>query len=105
MITPEILAEFKGRMHLEGDYEDANLTRILTASEKELHRVCGNYDISVDQSFKELIFERSRYVYNDALEYFNKNFLWEINSLGIEKALEEMAGDPVATIQVPTKGQ
>ena len=105
MITPEILLEFKERMRLEGKFEDANLTRILTASEKELRRMCGDYDIAVDEVFKELVFERARYVYNDALEYFNKNFLWEINNLGMSKALEEMEGEPIATIQVQAQSQ
>lgn len=97
VITPKILEQFKERMHLEGD-EDANLKRILTASVIELTRICGDYDIEEDEVFKELVFERSRYVFNDALEYFNKNFLMEINNLGMAKALEEMQGDPDATI-------
>lgn len=104
MITPEILMEFKMRMHLEGN-EDANLTRILISSEKELIRVCGDYDIQLDEVFKELVFERSRYAYNDALEYFTKNFLTEINSLGMEKALEQIVGDPIATIQIQAENQ
>lgn len=104
MITPEILLEFKERMHLEGD-EDMNLLRILTSSEKELIRVCGDYDIQLDEVFKELVFERSRYAYNDALEYFTKNFLTEINSLGMEKALEQIVGDPIATIQIQAESQ
>lgn len=86
-ISPEILQHFKERMHL-GDHEDDNLKRILSASNKALIRSCGAYDINTDETFKELVFERSRYVYNDALEYFNTNFLSEINSLGVAKALE-----------------
>lgn len=66
-ITPEILIQFKDRMHL-GDHEDENLERILSASEIELKRICGSYDITKDEPFKELVFERSRYVYNDALD-------------------------------------
>lgn len=104
MITPIILEEFKERMHLEGD-EDNNLIRILTSSEKELLRVCGDYNILEDEVFKELVFERARYAYNDALEYFTKNFLTEINSLGMEKALEEIVGEPIATIQIQTENQ
>jgi len=98
-ITSDILLQFKDRMHLESD-EDANITRILTASEKELTRICGDYDINTDEVFKELVFERSRYVYNDALEYFNTNFLSQINSLSVAKALDEIVleGDPDATI-------
>lgn len=98
-ITPEILQEFKDRMHL-GDDEDSNLIRILSASNKALIKACGVFDIKVDETFKELVFERSRYAYNDALEYFNTNFLSQINSLGIEKALEEIVleGEVDATI-------
>lgn len=98
-ITTEILTEFKGRMHLSDD-EDENLTRILSASEKALIRACGSHDITAEETFKELVFERSRYVYNDALEYFNANFSSEINSLSVSKALEEIAleGETDATI-------
>ncbi|PGW47401.1 hypothetical protein [Bacillus thuringiensis] len=92
VISNEILQQFKDRMHL-GDEEDANLKRILSTSNKALLRVCGNYDLNKDEEFKELVFERSRYVYNDALEYFEKNFLSQINSLGIDKALEEIKLD------------
>ncbi|MGG3737537.1 hypothetical protein [Aeribacillus pallidus] len=89
MITPEILKEFKERMKL-GDEEDENLIRILSASNKSLIRICGDYDINQDEEFKELVFERARYVYNDALEYFQTNFLTQINDLRIAKALEEI---------------
>ncbi|MCU4789006.1 hypothetical protein OCE54_03745 [Bacillus cereus] len=92
VISNEILQEFKDRMHL-GDEEGDNLKRILSTSNKALLRVCGNYDLNKDEEFKELVFERSRYVYNDALEYFDKNFLSQINSLGIDKALEEIKLD------------
>ncbi|PEJ75995.1 hypothetical protein [Bacillus wiedmannii] len=92
IISDVILQEFKDRMHL-GDDEDDNLKRILSTSNKALLRFCGDYDLNNDEEFKELVFERSRYVYNDALEYFDKNFLSQINSLGIDKALEEIKLD------------
>lgn len=91
-ISDEILQDFKERMRL-GDEEDHNLRRILFTSNKALLRVCGDYEITNDEEFKELVFERSRYVYNDALEYFDKNFLSHINSLSIDKALEEIKLD------------
>ncbi|PEB89549.1 hypothetical protein [Bacillus toyonensis] len=92
VIANEILQQFKDRMRL-GDDEDDNLRRILFASNKALIKDCGSYDINKDETFKELVFERSRYVYNDALEYFAENFLTEINSFGIQKALEEIKLD------------
>jgi hypothetical protein len=97
-ITDEILTEFKERMHL-GDDEDTNLRRILSASNTALKKICGDYDIYIDETFKELVFERSRYVYNDALEYFSSNFITQINNLSLDKALEEIeVGDPDETI-------
>ncbi|PEQ93617.1 hypothetical protein CN483_30010 [Bacillus cereus] len=92
VISDEIIQQFKDRMHL-GDDEDENLKRILFASNEALLKVCGLNDINKDETFKELVFERSRYAYNDALEYFTKNFLTEINSFGIAKALEEIKLD------------
>ncbi|MED2792111.1 hypothetical protein P4256_10205 [Bacillus wiedmannii] len=92
VISDEIVKQFKDRMRL-GDDEDDNLRRILFASNEALIKLCGSYDINKDETFKELIFERSRYVYNDALEYFSKNFLTEINSFGIAKAIEEIKLD------------
>lgn len=73
-------------MHLDYD-EDGNLERILKASCADLRRACGDYDFS-DETFKELVFERARYAYNDALEYFNDNFLTQINNLMLAKVLE-----------------
>lgn len=98
VITPAILKEFKDRMHLD-DGEDDNLLRILKASNDDLTVICGDYDISTNERFKELVFERSRYAYNDALEFFYTNFLTQINNLNLGKALEaiEIEGDLDAT--------
>lgn len=100
-ISDTILKEYKDRMRL-GNSEDDNLRRILSASEASLKRVCGDYDINTNETFKELVFERSRYVYNDALEFFDSNFLSQINGLAIEKALEEIVLDSVTTTTTTT---
>lgn len=88
VISQKILIEFKDRMKISSD-EDDNLTRILKASVEDLQDVCGDYDINTSERFKELVFERSRYVYNDVLEYFDENFLSQIVKLSLAKALEE----------------
>lgn len=85
-ITPTIVKEFMTRMHLDCD-EGGNLQRILQASYDDLRRICGEYTLT-NSTFKELVFERSRYVYNDALEYFHTNFLTQINNLMLAKAIE-----------------
>ena len=97
-ITNDILMEFKERMRLE-DHEDQNLMRILSASFEALKVPCGDRNIETDEPFKELVFERSRYAYNDALEYFDHNFLSRINTLSVLKAIEDnKESDSNATI-------
>ena len=91
-ITPTILNEFKERMKL-GDDEDTNLIRVLNASHQALYKICGHRDILEDEQFKEIVFERARYAINNGLEYFNDNFLSQINSLGLEKAVENLVLD------------
>ena len=91
VITQAIVEEFMLRMHLDDD-EEGNLKNILEASYYDLLDKCGDYDMT-DKRFKELVFERARYVYNDAVEYFDTNFLPQINSLAIKKALESSDSD------------
>lgn len=83
------LTEFKNRMKLS-DEEDDNLLEILNSSLAALKSMCGNYDVDKDVDFRSLVFERARYVYNDAVEYFSKNFSSEITRLSIMNALEEI---------------
>lgn len=96
-VNETTLTEFKDRMRL-GNGEDENLKRILLASYEDLKEKCGDYSFE-DKRFKELVFERSRYSYNDALEYFNLNFQSQINSLGFSKAIEVI---PDESVQIRT---
>jgi hypothetical protein len=86
LITDEILTEFKNRMHL-GDFEDDNLKELLSFSVTYVKTRCGDFDLEgdkdTDKQAKELVFERTRYLYNDALEYFEDNFLSEILNLSL----------------------
>lgn len=88
----ELLVEFKERMHISHN-EDRNLKQLLSSSIAYIRRKCGEFDLErkkeTDISAKELVFERTRYAYNDALEYFEDNFLSEINSLSIEMLPED----------------
>ncbi len=70
-------------MHISHWGEDDNLSRLLSFSIVDLQQKCGAFDIDTNEQAKELVFERTRYAYNDALEYFNDNFLSQITALGI----------------------
>lgn len=94
MVTPQLIEEFKERMHITHGAEDDNLKRLLSFSIADLQEKCGLFDIEKNERAKELVFERTRYAYNDALEFFDDNFLSQINSLGITLALQE-EGEPI----------
>lgn len=93
IISDELLQEFKERMHITHDVEDENLKRLLSFSVVDLTQKCGPFDLTTNEKAKELVFERTRYAYNDALEFFDANFLSLITSLGITLALEEIVLD------------
>jgi hypothetical protein len=95
-ITSEVLASFKGRMHITHSSEDDDLIEYLEASYEDIQSKCGGFDITQDYRGKELVFERSRYAYNDALEYFDDNFLSQLNSFAIDNLSEE--GDSDAAV-------
>ena len=82
MITPQIVEEFKERMRITHSIEDDNLQRLLSSSYEAIKRDCGSFDITTNAMGRELVFERTRYAYNDALEFFQTNFLSEIHSFG-----------------------
>ncbi len=92
MVTEDLLKEFKGRYSFFHTGQDGDFKKLLSYSISYVKWKCGDFkpggDKETDKLATELVFERTRYAYNDALEYFEKNFRSEIFSLGIE-----MAGD------------
>ena len=90
MVTEDLLEEFKSRMHISHNSEDSDLKKSLSFSIAYIEEKCGKFDIdgptNLDKQATELVLERSRYVYNEALEYFENNFLSQVLSLGIEMA-------------------
>jgi hypothetical protein len=76
------LNSFKQRMRISTNDSDelANLTDMLIASYTSILRLVGVPDAS-DPEVKELIFERSRYTYNDALDEFKENYKQNIRDV------------------------
>lgn len=73
-----LLKLFKQRMRIGYDTDDENLKAILESSVSAIEKLTGSDDLT-DPAIRELVIERSRYVYNDSLEFFYDNF---INDLG-----------------------
>nr|DAO47856.1 MAG TPA: Head Tail Connector Protein [Caudoviricetes sp.] len=77
-----LLGAFKERMKIFHKAEDANLSRMLTSSERAILDLTYSFDAS-DSRVEELILERSRYLYNDQVEFFYANFQGEILELSL----------------------
>lgn len=77
-----LLGTFKERMKIFHDAEDGNLSRMLTSSEKAILDLTDSFDAN-DSRVEELILERSRYLYNDQVEFFFANFQGEILELSL----------------------
>ena len=83
-VNQDFIDQFKLRIKLDGNDEDSNLQMILENSISDLLISCGpNYTIESNKTFRELVFERSRYVYNDAVEFFDNNFINQITKLNL----------------------
>lgn len=86
----DLLTEFKERMKIFHTAEDDNLIRILESSQEYIASRCGTSS-DTNQQAKELVLERSRYAYNDSVEYFEDNFLSQILSLSFDNYEESDA--------------
>jgi hypothetical protein len=84
-------------MHITHSSEDDNLEQLLSSSILAIQRDCGKFDVEGNELGRELVFERARYAYNDALEFFQNNFLSEIHSF----ALTLLPDEPEETEGVP----
>lgn len=88
----ELLADFKRRMKIYHKSEDQELSRSLTASQARIRQITGNEDFK-DPLIAELIMERSRYAYNDQLEFFEQNFLSDLLAASLQHYEPSDGGD------------
>lgn len=81
-VSDILLKTFKDRMHIFHDSEDSNLKQLLSFSIADLQDKCGVFNVDEHDRARELVIERTRYAYNDSIEFFDENFQSQITSLG-----------------------
>lgn len=70
-----LLSELKMTLRIEIDDDDTNLLAMLARSMSRLNTLAGTeVDYVEDLEARELLFNRVRYDYNSALEYWDDNF-------------------------------
>ncbi|PTF96725.1 hypothetical protein [Staphylococcus chromogenes] len=78
MITSDLIQDFKARNRIFYNIEDERIKRDLELSYEDIKSKCGEFDILIPSLGRELVLERTRYVFNDKLEEFSDNFLSSI---------------------------
>ncbi|EDN7323695.1 phage gp6-like head-tail connector protein [Listeria monocytogenes] len=91
-VSDTLLETFKERMHIFHDSEDSNLKQLLSFSIADLQDKCGVFNVDEHDRARELVIERTRYAYNDAIEFFDENFQSQITSLGFSLYVAESGG-------------
>lgn len=90
----ELLNELKNRLRITWDDEDAELSRIIERGKSYFVGLTGKaFAFSINDSETELLLERCRYVYNNAIDEFEVNFAHELKRLIMNVALEKRAVD------------
>ncbi|MDW4486460.1 hypothetical protein QI192_00560 [Staphylococcus saprophyticus] len=83
MITQNHVDEFKSRNRIFYNMEDDRIKKDLEMSYEDIQSKCGRFSIDEMSIGRELVYERTRYVFNDKLEEFHNNFLSSIVQLQI----------------------
>lgn len=93
-----LLKLFKQRMRIGYDTDDENLKAILESSVSAIKNLVGSDDLT-DPAIRELVIERSRYAYNDSLEFFYDNFINDLGTASIAN-LKKAVTDDEANVRV-----
>lgn len=95
-MVDNLLIELKGRLIITWDDEATNqeLERIIKRSQKYFIELCQEeFTFKEDSAERELLLERCRYIWNNALEDFEVNFSKELGRLILDTAVKQYVGD------------
>lgn len=84
MNDKSFIDEFKARFRIFHSSEDADIGEQLEISFADIRSLIGEFDPAEYKKGKELVFERTRYLRNESLEYFYDNFQTMIMDASID---------------------
>ncbi|HDG6049176.1 phage head-tail adapter protein [Staphylococcus aureus] len=79
----ELVQDFKDMEKIDHTSEDIYIKKLLKRSYEKLQRDYGKFDIDKNLIGRELVLNRTRYAYQDLLEYFNENYRVDLIDFGI----------------------
>lgn len=88
-----MLEDLKNYLNITWEDEDIDkkLNNLIEESERSLNAIFGvDIDYSDNLEARELLFNRIRYAYNNALEYFETNFSKEILRISLLEGVNSL---------------
>ncbi|WP_288746336.1 phage gp6-like head-tail connector protein [uncultured Enterococcus sp.] len=76
--------EYKARFRIFHSSEDKEIGEQLENSFEDIQSLIGTFDPNAYKKGKELVFERTRYLRNESLEYFYDNFQTRIIDCSVD---------------------
>jgi hypothetical protein len=98
-LSDDLLTELKGRLQITWSESDTVLGKMLLRGQNYFNEVTGvTLGFSDGSAERELLMERCRYDWNNALDDFETNFQKELSRLIMQKALDDYeAGEASGT--------
>lgn len=91
MNDKKYIDEYKARFRIFHSSEDEDIGNQLESGFADIKSLIGTFDPEKYEKGKELVYERTRYLRNEAIEYFYDNFQVMIMDASID-----LVGDKVA---------
>ncbi|MGG1328624.1 hypothetical protein ABE222_18035 [Bacillus tropicus] len=91
LVSPfDLLDDVKEALAITWDEEDSNIVKLIDRSVYYINDLVGvELDLKVNLSARELVINRIRYEYNNALDQFETNFKKPLSRLILHAALKE----------------
>ncbi|PEQ02670.1 hypothetical protein [Bacillus toyonensis] len=91
LVSPfDLLDEVKEALAITWNEEDSNIIKLIDLSVYYINDLVGvELDLKVNLSARELVINRIRYEYNNALDQFETNFEQPLSRLILHAALKE----------------
>ncbi|WP_366987183.1 hypothetical protein [Bacillus thuringiensis] len=91
LVSPfDLLDEVKEALAITWDEEDSNIVKLIDRSVYYMNDLVGvELDLKVNLSARELVINRIRYEYNNALDQYETNFEQPLSRLILHAALKE----------------
>lgn len=92
-ITDEHVKHFKKMNKIYHSHEDEMIKELLKASYYFIESKCGAFNMDKNRQGAELVYNRSRYAYNESVEFFDQNFMSLVTSFSLSNLKDTQAGD------------